>query len=684
VCVSLAAEKEAYILGLDSDFLILVSTPGASRVKGYCPLDMMMWIEGQQPEDETLASAETAAEESGWNVAGPKTARPLRQSTFLPPPNLTAPTLVLTSIAPNALRHRLRLPAPVLPLLASIVGNDYTPPSYSEIFFEPGLSAVQKVEKVSRILRETVFAPNTSKNTNAGDQAVRLVKKAITKLAYRPMVNEAFLDEMVNTIIDASFQYILPGVPVRSPTYPFDLPDQVEEDSEHIRTAKERYSALHERGMEGTISDTFMWPGRTYLWTILEDPSGPSLRSSERLREVRRQAWGILEEGCGGLVWPEPTEEELRAAEQDKALQALLGTSASDESEDVEEVEADDNGESGEQSAGEIDQKEEGEEDKEDDTLIGSDTPDKEVEAEASEIVNRPRPRIIVEYVRQGSSKKVAAVEVALPPLSTSATPACLAPLSTRLEQYLSLLSSNTFLIRALPPALHPLLAVTRLSILEAASRATPTRSDPKWKKAEVAAVLKMGLGMYSAWVREDRVWRPKGKQEDDAWPPLINRPVGIMAQLGAVMKEALLLAQTLLLVPEDSLVEPGNPGASTSGKAASLTHLTPFMFVSGVTLHCLMANNTPPASTGWRWTAAEDAMLEKCMEAVVQDIQGDVTGWNATVKKDARGVVVPETGRAKSQAGPTAVGWRQRQQTPRASGSGNRGRYDLLDGMTY
>lgn len=658
VCVSLAAEKEAYILGLDSDFLILVSTPGASRVKGYCPLDMMMWIEGASQGENAMSGGTnqsgSPSENDGWNVARPKAPRPTRQSAFLPPSHLAAPTLVLTSISPDALRHRLRLPASVIPLLASFIGNDYTPISYPDVFFEPGLSVVQKVEKVSRVLRETVFAPSNSasKTANAGDQAVSLVKKVITKLAYRPFVNETMVDEMVDTIIEASFQYILPDVPTRSPTYPFNLPHQFEEDSDNEQLARERYSALQKRGMEGTISDVFLWPGRSYVFAILEMPSGPSLRSSESLREVRRQAWGILEEGCGGLCWPEPTEEELRALQEDKALQALLGVEV-DRAE--EEDEASD------------------EDEDNDDTLI-----DEEESVKEDVSVARPRPRVVVEYVRQGSSQKVAAVEVALPPLSTSSTPACLAPIQDRLKQYLSLLSSDTPLISSLPPTLHPLLAVTRLSILEAASRATPTRNEPKWKKNEVAAVLKMGLGMYAAWEKEGKVWRAKKDNDEGAWPMLANRPVGIMAQFGAVMKEALLLAQALLILPEEHPDAGDNASKTTQQITAppQLTHLTPFMFVSGITLHTLLANEAPPPSTGWRWTSEDEGLLEKCMQAVVEGIEGEVVGWHATpTKRDTR--ASPSESTRVAQKGKSG----KKNAVPATSGRG--GRYGLLEDLT-
>jgi len=671
ICVSIANDREGYIFSLDSDYLILVSTPGASRVKGYCPLDMFQWIEGEVAVPNADEDGwETPKKADEWSQAGSSSRSKARSKTgstrytnYLPSPTYTSPTLVLTSISPAALRTRLRLPANVMPLFASLVGNDYTPPKYADLFYEPGLSPVQKIEKAGRILREVIYAPNSAKAvsgvSNAGDKAVLMVKRVVTKLATRVHLSESVIDEMVDTIIESTFQYVLPGLPDQSATYPFDDPEQTDPEAEaaQVTQAKERYATLQRVGKAGHITHAYTYPGRIYLWPLMEDPSGPSLRASEGVRRVRIEAWRLLEEGCGGLGWPEPTEEDLRLAQEDAELEKLLGDTGITNGEDAEqEVEG------GDETPAEVPA-----------------TPGQEEDIAAPDLP-KERPRRIIEWVRQGSSSKHTGVSVSLPPPpEQSAAPTCLAPMSTRLSHYLRTLSSDTLAVQALPPHLHPLIAAVRLSIIESAARSV--RNDTKWRRAEVVAVLKGGLGMYAAWEKEERVCRPEKDSEVGGWPQLGGRQMGIVTQLGAVMLDALLLAQALLLGPEEVYGDEGEGEGTSSVDAESaaakgqveknghstemdadagdsrqdgraidgtpedgedenpnrprLTHLTPFVFVSGIALHHLLENTEPPASTGWRWSAAEDALLERCLEAVGEGLEDNIVGWSgATTRK--------------------------------------------------
>ncbi|KAK1921691.1 hypothetical protein DB88DRAFT_498897 [Papiliotrema laurentii] len=647
ICVTLANQLGGYVLGLDSDFLILVSSPNASQVKGYCPLDMFMWIQGATSQTAIDTAASEAPDGwSEWSQAKPRRSpAPTRQSSFLPPAHYTSPTLVLTSISPSALRSRFRLPASVLPLLASLVGNDYTPSHFTETIFENSLSVVQRIEKVARVLRETVFGPAARAGTTAGDQAVDMVQKVIRKLAVRGTVSDSHLQEMVDAIIESTFQYILPSVPDHPSTYPFtqtprmaDWNDQMDEDHlAAIERAKEGYAILQRKGMAPSLTHSYLYPGRVYIWPILEDPSGPSLRASDRLRGVRREAWTVLEQGCGGLCWPEPTEEEVRALREDKELQELLGV--------VEEIEATTNED----------------EDAEDDTDASEDdaspassqtaSPSAEVTlvdgisedgAETENPVDQlraVRPRVIVEHVRQGSSQRIVETTVPLPPVpAVPPMPPCLGPLETRLERYLETLSSDTPKSSTLPARLHPLIAITRCTILEISDR-SGSRPDPKLRGHEVSAILKMGLGMLAGWEKEERTGKFRKDVDEGAWPQLGVRQSSIVAQVGAVMIEGLLLAQSLLLTPEAGHDDPAS-GPSEEKREEDLdtrlTHLTPFMFFSGVALHHLLSHSDPPSSTGWRWGEPQDELLAQCIEAAMEGLEEAVVGWTNGVEQPA------------------------------------------------
>lgn len=644
ICFSIADQLGAYVLGLDSDFMILVSSLGASNVKGYCPLDMLQWIDGAATNGTSKNGSEVdgKGEDGDWAQAkprrGPQTAKP---SSLLPPPQLISPSLVLSVIAPNALRHRLRLPPSVLPLFASLIGNDYTPSSYADIFFEGGLTHVQKVEKVARILRETVFAPSNNikpGTSDAGDQAVLLVKKVVNKLAFRGFISDTELQEIVNVIIESTFRYILPGIPNNPVTYPFDATQGHEQQEK----AKAGYAALQKRGMAQGMTHVYLYPGRLYLWPILEDTSGPSLRASEGLREVRKATWSIIEEGCGGLCWPEPSDQEIKALQEDKDLQDLLGV--------TKEIEAAMDASS------------------EDETLV--DGEDDILDEEAMARLKAVRPRAVTEHVRQGSSQKVIETVVPLPAPSPSGTPQCLLPIADRLKRYLEILSSDTPAILALPPHLHPLLASTRMCVLESASRSEKT--DSKWRRTELLAVLKVALGMHSAWEKEGKVYRPRGQGNEASLPILYNRPAAIVAQINAIMIDQLVLAQSLLILPEE---HPNNTdGASAKGKeeVPKLTHLTPFVFFSGIGIHTVLNAGDPPASTGWRWTPTEEALLDKCAEAVVEGIEEKVLGWNTASPRAAPPSPEERKG-AKKVAKKESV----------AGSKGMGSRFDLLNGMT-
>jgi len=587
-CVILADRLGGYVLGQDSDFLILVGGAGvSSRLIGYCPFDMMWWIDGAS---ETQAPSSHG---SGWHTASnSRRGPPQRLSTLLPPANLTNPQLVMTSFAPQALRQRLRLPASVLPLFASLCGNDYTPPAAAEIFFEAGLSAVPKVEKVARTLREQIFWPKSTppKSGNAGDHAVELVTKVMRKLSIRPFVNDQALQELVDAIIEATFQYILPIGGECCKTYPFcgeldEIGCQSSSSTVKPSRAKEAYAAAQRRGLLNGITHAWLYPGRVLLWTVLEDPSGPSFKASEILRGVRRRAWEIAVEGFGGLRWPESAKAEEKEEAAGEHTKSSLPPDADLSGETTVATETS----------------------SESETLVNDDSP---VQKGDSIPVPAVVPRTIIEYVRQGSSARIVPHTIELQPQEEQANPTCLQNLEVRLRAYLNPLQSDTPTILSLPVHLHPLIATIRLCILSA-------RTD-KWRRADVEAVLKAGLGCYSAWQKNSCSSKSRDTEEG-SYPVLTNRHCGFIAQISATMTDAHLLAQALLLLPDSPDRPSENPG---------LTHLVPFVFFSGTVLHSLLSGIELESSSIWRWTDTERAAYDECLPALTEGIEEHVVGW--------------------------------------------------------
>ena len=641
LCVSLADRLEGYVLGQDSDFMILVGGAGVSHgLKGYCPFDMMWWIEAEaQTEDHS------SKDRSGWSTAG-SPRRGLhqgRQSTLLPPSNMANPRLVLTSFTAQFLRQRLRLPASVLPLFASLCGNDYTPPSATEVFFEPGFTPVQKVEKVARILRETIFSPRSGppKAGSAGDHAVELVKKAIKTLCLRPFVNDQALQDLADAVIEASFQYSLPISRNCCSAYPFcgeldacGCQSEMQGEPTDSSIAKQAYARAQKRGLLNGITRIWSHPNRVYLWSVLEDPTGPSHNAQSGLREIRQVAMEIADHGLGGLRWPQS------AAVMDD------GNSENEGQEPISLIyDVGTNSDSG---------------------TVGDTDPTNIVD-EHSAVYTGSNHQSVTEYMRQGSSGRIIGHLVELSPPNWQETPVCIQSLEARLRAYLVALKSDTPAIIALPPHLHPLVGAIRFCIVSA-------RSD-QWRRTEVEAVLEAGLGSYAAWRKEASSPNARRDTEDGFYPILTTRNCGLVAQLSATMTDGHLLAQALLLGPD---------APDQWSEKPDLTHLTPFVFFSGAILHTLLSGEKPQSLSVWRWTETELETFEMCFAAITEKLEDVIVGWARSPGKVSGAVVVsPEKVEVeeikkanKKKRNPNArlVG--------KGPGSGS-GRFEALKGLT-
>ncbi|WRT64628.1 uncharacterized protein IL334_001561 [Kwoniella shivajii] len=666
VCVTMAEKVGGYVFSRDSDFVILVGR--TERVKGYVPLDMLSWIEGEMPKLEISKAKENkyippgarhaASLESFQPVSnGRKNNNPYssgRQSSMIPPSTLINPTLVLTFIPPQALRHRLRLPSTHLPLFASLCGTDYIPPSVTQQFFENSLTVCQRIEKAARILREQLFAPTTPSkknvNINPGDQVVELVKRVIKKLCIYPFDTEQALDETVDRIIEGALQYSLPHGGSCCSTYPFcgeldpmgcqtpitmgegTLPilNQPSMDSEAY-SGKEAYSAAQRKGLVGTITHGWLYPDRMYQWQVLEDVSGPCLKASEGAREIRRAAWIVADEGLGGMRWPTGEEDNDEEGNQlggnepepdnnhmkvDDELQELLGVSSAT---------ASDVGGGRSEST----------------TLVERDATS---EIGSSATVNKSQSiREMVEYLRQGSTSRIVASQLSLPPptiLTPGEVPTCSRPLEERLELYLEPLHSNTPSIRSLPTSLQPLVSLIRFSVIDAAQRSKAKTDQHKWRREEVVAVLRACIGTYTMWKREihseeSAMGKSKVINNDEGsggklYPLLETRNAILIAQIGSFWSDAQMLAQALLLLPEVAIQPSPDSPVSTEENDLGVTHIIPFIFFSGINLHSLLSKNEPSPASGWRWTSEEQNIFDRCWTPLIDGLEeGVIVGLN-------------------------------------------------------
>ncbi|WVQ75878.1 hypothetical protein IAR50_005512 [Cryptococcus sp. DSM 104548] len=641
VCVKMAEAVNGYVLGQDSDFLILVGK--SERMSGYVPLDMMSWIEGEaSKQDEGSDFAPSPSTFQEVNGRRKKSYNP-RHSSLLPPPTHQHPTLILTVISPHSLRQRLRLSANYMALFASLIGNDYTPPEALKRFYEPSLSPSRRIEKAALVLREQlqILSASKGKNVYPGDFVVELVKRVVKKLCIWQYDTESDLMRAVNGIIEAALQYSIPHFSQCCPSYPFcgelgQLGCQTslsrpitpalignhapKDEPTKQQKALEAYAATQRKGCLTFITHAWLYPDRIYLRSGMEDPSIPSSRSLETSREVRRAAYAIADEGLGGFKFTALSEKDKRVWSEEKAGDGgdVL---------DGEDVGSEENAAGlAEHSApehGEDDQLE---------TVLHSNDP----------------VRIMVEYVRQGSAGRVIPYDLHLPPKQSteSATPLCVQPLSDRLKAYLGPMGSDTVAIRELPSSLQPLVAIVRYCAIEMAAvndrGGFPRAVDLRWRKSEVLAVLKSGIGTFKQWRRELDYEELSGVRrktkavspEDEAkeWPTLESRNAQLVGQLSTAMQNSVSLAESLLLLSTqvpyftplqmESLPQPltGDPIGDFGP-----THLSPFIFFSGINLHTVLQRQQPPAHLEWKWTEEEEGVLETCWTALHVDLQEGV-----------------------------------------------------------
>ena len=70
----------------------------------------------------------------------------------------------------------------------------------------------------------------------------------------------------------------------------------------------------------------------------------------------------------------------------------------------------------------------------------------------------------------------------------------------------------------------------------------------------------------------------------------------------------------------------PSLPRSRSEARMPNLTHLTPFVFFSGINLHMLLRGEIPP---GWQWSERDEKLLQTLLSAVREGLpDGTVRGW--------------------------------------------------------
>ncbi|KLT42219.1 hypothetical protein CC85DRAFT_285804 [Cutaneotrichosporon oleaginosum] len=581
-CVVIAAEMGGYVLGLDSDFVILGS---AADMKGYIPFDMVEWIEPTTTHE---------AVGDGFTTTSAKKVRVRSVSRLLP--RSSGATLILPIYTSEALARRLRLPLNMLPLLAALLGNDYTSSSDTNY-------TLDRVDRVARTLRETVARPGS----HNADTAYELVSRVVRKLHAQAYVDERKLAEKVDGAIDATIQYVLPS-PQCCSLYPFcsrlsegcttrawRLPTALR--SEASASVVEAYAAARATGHLDIMTRAWLHPGRVYLRDALENPAGPSARAGRISINARRATYAIVDAALG-MRWPAKGAQNDEALERTETAQLMAGLSLQPSADDADTVE------NGEKSQDEAETVGNGEKPQSEAGTVEDKSALDDAEDGTQEAAVR---RVVTEYLRQGSSARVGSQQIELPAPGDSTS--LLAPLDERLAAFRDALDAPAS-VSSLPVDAQPLACALRMCILSAAETDPGGHQGRRWRRSEVEAVVRAALGCMKGW--DDDL--DDDVDAEELYPLLETRNAELVAQLSAALLDTLTLAQALLL---------------TDG-----AHITPYVYVSGTALHSLLSGAEPPAACGWRRSRAWEQELEDIVAAVLDGAEEALGVAHAPKKK--------------------------------------------------
>lgn len=356
--VDLAGRLGAYVIGNDSDFVIL----NADGYQGYIPMVELLWS-WKVPGSET-DQVEASADGDGWVQTVRKgKKRPvatvdlrLRTGLGVIPSELevdldAVPESLPEGLAlsfpvyrPEAFAAHLKLSPSLLPLIGAIVGNDYTQSeasgtvrqSFSHLFFPRDLSLPQRVNLVASTLRDLLSgsSPSSKKRIKPVSGIMDLIDGAITKLLLRDPSTLASgeRERITEKIVGAALQYAIPPREDGSPALDVSsactihVPDvcPLVEMFNHagenvdvaVREIRHRYLAAYRAGQLSPRTMDILSTGTAWPRLFLENPNMESVAISIG-RPIREWIYAILDDAVG---IPEVSDGESTIDEDDDEL----------------------------------------------------------------------------------------------------------------------------------------------------------------------------------------------------------------------------------------------------------------------------------------------------------------------------------------------------------------------------
>ena len=306
-CAGLAAHYNGYVLALDSDYLVF-NAPH----KGYIPLDDLVWAlpgNTSSSEDED----EDDNDNDGFQTVSHTKKKIVAQEDgvvrgLIPPSKFLS--LTVSTYRAETLAASLRLSTGLLPLLASVLGNDFTPPTLPFNFFPKNMAGPERVSRATSVIRAIVNPsskqPPRRKGAKArilralegADKVTLLIATVVVDLALRDDLSDRELAELVGGIRDSIFHYIVPD-DFPGPG-PLSDPELLQPANDQQRKVQRKFLKAYRRGEFSSHLMGYYATGTAWSCLNLEDPD---IKTSQEIvgAPVREWIYAVLAHGLDGV-----------------------------------------------------------------------------------------------------------------------------------------------------------------------------------------------------------------------------------------------------------------------------------------------------------------------------------------------------------------------------------------------
>ena len=208
--VELAGRLRGYVTGRDSDYIIL----NVEGYAGYIPMDQMVWSADSQGKDEDNQMQDDA----GFIVSQRNKVKKHDPSTrgIISPDTNDALSLNCVVYSPPGLAAHLQISLSLLPLLAALIGNDFTADRRptSNLFYERNMTVSQRITRVANSLKSVAAAASGKSPKKARHQitgVVDFVNLTIESLLIRPVAKGSDEREgIMEKTVEAALRYAIP------------------------------------------------------------------------------------------------------------------------------------------------------------------------------------------------------------------------------------------------------------------------------------------------------------------------------------------------------------------------------------------------------------------------------------------------------------------------------------------